>query len=379
MSDPAPPAPAPPTTGGRKFPCPRCGARLDFDPRGSGLACPYCGHAEAIETDAAAEVAERDYLDALGRADARAQAIAGHATETKCPGCGAVVILDDTVAADACPFCTTHLETAPVAVSGLLPPESLVAFAVDLRAARAAFAAWVAALWFAPSQLKTGLGLGRLVGVYLPYWTYDTRTDTAYDGERGDDYEETQHFTQSLADGRTERRSRTVTRTRWTGVSGRVSCPFDDILVPATASLSAERLAEVGDFELAKLRPFDAAYLSGFQAERYSVGLKEGFQRAKQIVQPRIVRTIEADIGGDRQRVHGRRTRYSAITFKHVLLPAWVAAYRYRGTVYQVTVNGQTGRVAGERPWSAPKLAALAVAILLAVAAVVAVVALLRP
>jgi len=289
MSDPAPPAPAPPTTGGRKFPCPRCGARLDFDPRGSGLACPYCGHAEAIETDAAAEVAERDYLDALGRADARAQAIAGHATETKCPGCGAVVILDDTVAADACPFCTTHLETAPVAVSGLLPPESLVAFAVDLRAARAAFAAWVAALWFAPSQLKTGLGLGRLVGVYLPYWTYDTRTDTAYDGERGDDYEETQHFTQSLADGRTERRSRTVTRTRWTGVSGRVSCPFDDILVPATASLSAERLAEVGDFELAKLRPFDAAYLSGFQAERYSVGLKEGFQRAKGVVQPAIL------------------------------------------------------------------------------------------
>ena len=373
MSDSPPPNPAPPaklTPAGRKFPCGQCGARLDYDPRASRLKCPYCGHDQAVVTDEAAEIVERDYLDALGRADAKSKAIPGHGTETKCPGCGAVVILDDTVAADACPFCTTHLETTPVAVEGLLPPESLIAFAVDLRGAREAFAAWIESRWFAPTELKTVLALGRLVGVYLPYWTYDSDTSSSYEGERGDDYQELVRYTERLADGRSEDRTRTVTRTRWTSASGTVECAFDDLLVPATASLTADRLAEIGDYQLKKLTPFDAAYLSGFQAERYSVGLKEGFQVAKEMMQPEIVRAIEADIGGDHQRVHGKRTRYSAITFKHVLLPAWVAAYRYNAKVYQVTVNGQTGRVSGERPWSASKLAAVALAVAVAVALV---------
>lgn len=367
-----PPPPKPPA--GRRFPCVQCGARLDFDPRARGLVCPYCGHLEVIVTDEVSEVAERDYLDALDRADAKAKAIPGHATETRCPGCGAVVLLDDAVAADACPFCTTHLETAPAAAGGLLPPESLIPFAVDLRGAREAFGAWIASRWFAPTELKTVLALGRLVGIYLPYWTYDSATATRYEGERGDDYQETQYYTQTLANGRSETRSRTVTRTRWSPAAGDVSRGFDDVLVPATASLSPARLDAIGEFTLKKLTPFDAAYLSGFQAERYAIDLKAGFQLAKVLMQPGIVRAIERDIGGDHQRIHNRRTRYSAITFKHLLLPAWVAAYRYNGKVYQVTVNGQTGLVAGERPWSVKKLAGVTLAALLLVATIAAVV-----
>ena len=35
-----------------------------------------------------------------------------------------------------------------------------------------------------------------------------------------------------------------------------------------------------------------------------------------------------------------------------MLLPVWASAYRYRGKRYQFIVNGQTGEVQGERPWS---------------------------
>ncbi len=366
------PPPTKTPTAGRKFPCVQCGARLDFDPRARGLVCPYCGHLEVIVSDDAGEVLERDYLDALGRADAQSKAIPGHGTETKCPGCGAVVVLDDAVAADACPFCTTHLETAPVAAAGLLPPESLIPFAVDLRGAREAFGAWIASRWFAPTELKTVLALGRLVGIYLPYWTYDSATDTRYEGERGTDYQETQYYTQAKSDGGTETLSRTVTRTAWSPAAGDVSLAFDDVLVPATASLSPKRLDAIGEYRLKKLTPFDAAYLSGFQAERYAIDLKAGFQLAKGTMQPGIVRAIEADIGGDHQRIHNRRTRYTAVTFKHLLLPAWVAAYRYNGKVYQVTVNGQSGLVAGERPWSVTKLAGVTLAALMLAALVAA-------
>ena len=38
-------------------------------------------------------------------------------------------------------------------------------------------------------------------------------------------------------------------------------------------------------------------------------------------------------------------------------MPVWIAAYRYRGRAFRFVVNGQSGQVVGERPWSAWKIA----------------------
>ena len=80
------------------------------------------------------------------------------------------------------------------------------------------------------------------------------------------------------------------------------------------------------------------------------------FGTAKEMIDPTIYRLVCQDIGGDHQRVHNRNTRYSAITFKHCLLPVWVAAYRYHDKAFQVLVNGTTGKVVGKRPWSMMKM-----------------------
>ena len=65
-----------------------------------------------------------------------------------------------------------------------------------------------------------------------------------------------------------------------------------------------------------------------------------------------ILRDVKFDIGGDRQRVHSVNTKVSDVTFKHVLLPVWMAAYKFRGETYRVVINGRSGRVSGQRPWS---------------------------
>jgi VIT1/CCC1 family predicted Fe2+/Mn2+ transporter len=36
--------------------------------------------------------------------------------------------------------------------------------------------------------------------------------------------------------------------------------------------------------------------------------------------------------------------------WRYILVPAYVAAYNYRGKPHQVMVNGQTGAIAGQRP-----------------------------
>ena len=50
------------------------------------------------------------------------------------------------------------------------------------------------------------------------------------------------------------------------------------------------------------------------------------------------------------------------MTFKHLLLPMWMLAYRFKGKTFQVVVNAVTAEVQGDRPWSWIKIALAAVA-----------------
>ena len=99
-----------------------------------------------------------------------------------------------------------------------------------------------------------------------------------------------------------------------------------------------------------------------------TVELTDAFTEARTQMDRVIERDVRFDIGGDRQRIHHIDTDISDVTFKHILLPVWTAAYKYRGQSYRFVVNGRTGQVRGERPWSAIKIL-IAVVIGLAVAA----------
>ena len=57
-------------------------------------------------------------------------------------------------------------------------------------------------------------------------------------------------------------------------------------------------------------------------------------------------------IGGDRQRITRLETNYGDTTFKHVLLPTFLSAFRWKNKVYRFVVNARTGEVQGERPVS---------------------------
>src|SRR5262245_32207257 len=108
---------APPTD--RKFPCKQCGAKLNFDPAARSLACPYCGFVEKIDPGTA-EIEEHDFQEYLSRQAGETAVIEGRSNEVRCQGCGAMVLLEDKVATDRCPFCGTHLENAPVAAEAMI-------------------------------------------------------------------------------------------------------------------------------------------------------------------------------------------------------------------------------------------------------------------
>lgn len=362
---PPPPPPAPaataPALAEHRFPCPQCGADYRFDPATAELKCDHCGHRDGIDAGPWARAAIRE-LDLREALSTDLPEIEMEETRvSSCPSCAAQVEFDPELHAKECPFCATPV-VLDTGAHRHIKPRGVLPFALDEAQARAAMRDWLGSLWFAPNGLKDYARKGRrMQGIYVPYWTFDAQTESAYRGQRGTVYYETRRVRQG-----DETRTVRVAKVRWRRVSGRVARFFDDVLVLASRSLPKRFTDGLAPWDLAAMEPYRPEFLAGFRAEGYQVSLENGFAEARQIMDRTIARDVKFDIGGDRQRIEEIDTRLSRTTFKHVLLPVWMAAYRYRGESYRFVVNGRTGQVQGERPWSAWKIAFAVLALLLA-------------
>lgn len=337
----------------KRFPCTQCGAKLVYAPGAGRQRCAHCGFENDIPVSGE-QIREEDFRARLAELARTSERPAS--PTVKCSACAAEVDRPPGVTALACPFCGADMVDA-AARAALIPPKSLLPFKIARDRAQELFRGWIRRRWFAPNQLKRYARQdANITGMYVPYWTYDCNTKTWYAGERGDDYWVTESYT-ATENGKRVTRTRRVRRTRWTPASGLVFNDFDDLLVLASESLPRVYVDRLEPWDLPELVSYADEYLSGFRAERYQIGLEQGFERAKDAMAGPIRSTICGDIGGDHQRVHSSRTQYDQITFKHLLLPVWISAYRYRRKTYRFLVNARTGEVQGERPWSWIKIA----------------------
>ncbi|WP_347310419.1 TFIIB-type zinc finger domain-containing protein [Defluviimonas sp. SAOS-178_SWC] len=353
-----------------RFPCPQCGADLRFAPGEGRLICDHCGHEEPVSASGRTHqpIPETDFRRGVEAAlpDSEIEV----ARYSKCPNCGAEVEFDPAVHAAECPFCATPV-VADTGEGRHIKPKGLAPFVLTEPEARKAMTNWLGSLWLAPSGLADYARKGRAMqGIYVPYWTFDADTASAYRGLRGTVYYVTEQVRVRDPKGgvRTERRQ--VPKIRWTPVAGRVARFFDDVLVLASRSLPQGYTEALLPWDLSRLEPYRPEFLAGFRAEGYTVSLEDGMSNARAQMDRMIERDVRFDIGGDRQEIQSIETRVSDVTFKHILLPVWSAAYRYRGKSYRFVVNGQTGKVKGERPWSPAKIAiAVILGLILAIVA----------
>jgi predicted RNA-binding Zn-ribbon protein involved in translation (DUF1610 family) len=332
---------------GRIFPCEGCGADLEFHIGQQQMKCPFCGHEKAVDLADDAEVAEQDFYAMLARMsevseqdrhDEEGQ------SEIRCESCGGTVVFLGTLTSSECPYCASPIQLENVHdAEHRIPVDGVLPFLVDKKVAKTNLGVWVKSRWFAPNELlKRGVE-GKFNGVYLPYWTFDSMTGTHYSGQRGE------HYYVEVGSGDNKRRER---RTRWYPASGSFQRFFDDVLVLATRGMNRKLMLKLEPWPLAKSIPFTQQVLAGYLARTYEVELDEGFVDAKGRIDEAIDSEVRNRIGGDEQRVHSINTHYDALTFKHLLLPVWLMAYRFHEKTYQVMINAGTGEVQGERPYS---------------------------
>ena len=355
-----------------RYPCDQCGAQLRYAPGQTTLTCDHCGHVQEIpqagERRRARALVEHDLQ--AGLRDDLPDAASIEVRTVHCTSCGALIELTGASHATECPFCASPV-VLDTGSQRLIKPQALVPFQLTEGQARTALTGWMGSLWFAPNTLLEYARKGRAMnGVYVPFWTFDASTRSAYTGQRGEAYYETRTVAVNV-NGKREQREERVRKIRWYPASGRVARDFDDVLVMGSASLPQRLGNELTPWDLSALQPYSPDFLAGFQAEGYTVPLADADRQAKSEMAAVIEQDVRRDIGGDEQRINSVDTDFSAETFKHILLPVWMAAYRYNGKSYRFLVNAQTGQVQGERPWSAWKIAAaVVVAAVLALGAV---------
>jgi len=243
----------------------------------------------------------------------------------------------------------------PVNLQRQLKPDAVLPFDIKEEQANKSFRDWINGLWFAPNSLKRlAIRKHPIQGTYIPYWGFDADTYSRYRGERGTNYRTTVRV---RVNGKMQ--TRTVTKIRWRSVSGSVSHEFDNVLVPASEIMSKKLTSSMSKWNLSKSQVYNPRYLSGYRSELYQVGLPRGYEHGKSIMQRFIRRLIRRDIGGDHQRIHSVNTQYSRVGYKLMLMPLWASAFLYNKKTYQFIINGQTGEVKGERPYSWIKIVSL--------------------
>jgi DNA-directed RNA polymerase subunit RPC12/RpoP len=351
-----------------KFPCKGCGAELLFNPNADSLKCEFCGFEEKIPKTQA-EIKEYRFDEYMA-----APKETGFGTDSKsfkCGNCGAATSVPAGTISTECPFCGSKQVFENEALSRGVRPESLVPFGVDKKQALEKFRQWIAGLWFRPSDLKHKSELSDIDGVYLPHWTFDAFTSSWWEAERGDYYYTTEWVTERDDKGNTHQVQKQVQHTRWTWVSGNHQQFFDDELVCASTGVSRDMIRGTYPYMTDKLVPYAPSYLSGWAAEEYSIDMKQAWEVGKSQMEAEIRSACSRKVGGDTQRNLRVDTAFSNITYKHVLLPVWVAGYTYNAKVYQFLVNGQTGKVYGKAPYSWMKITALITVIVAIIALIV--------
>jgi hypothetical protein len=342
------------------FACVNCGGQLIFHPPTGGMQCPSCGNLQPI-TASPDKPAERDLLTALEAIKAP-EATAAPVTPEKelvCPNCNGHIGFVGTLTATRCPFCATPVQRSDIkdrprrlAVDGVVP------FGIDTKAAEGKVKEWIGGRWFAPNEFKQYSKAGSFSGVYLPFFTFDAQTYTQYSGERGDNY------TVVVGSGQNQR---TETRIRWHHVSGAVDVPFDDVAVGAESSLDPARLRDLEPWPTQAAVAFRPEYLAGSLSRSYEKNLDVCHGEAVVRMNEDIAYAIRRDIGGDHQRIHSADTRWDKQTYRHLLLPIFLLVVMFQAKPYQVFVNGVSGEVHGQRPYSWIKITLAVIAAMIVV------------
>ena len=338
------PSPEPLDVAGMSYQCPQCGGRLYFKPQSSDLVCTYCGHSQAVDSVRAADTAEQVMDFVLPTTRAHRWAVARK--QVTCQSCGAVALLDPGHMSGQCSYCGSNQLIDSPQSAELVEPQVIGLPIVDAKAARLSIKDWLGKGFFSPDNLVRDARGVDLRLAYFPFWTFDGFLELPWSCEV------------NVSSNKSP---------RWEPRSGSEFEIFDDVLVSGLSILKDDEITALEPFQLKEVVEFKEEHLAGWPAITYDRPLAEASLKARHKVTARVRQRLSISIepGREKRDIRVAAGKWSAGTFKHLLLPLWVGAYQFQGKAYRLLVNGQSGKVAGDRPRDNVKVAMVALGALL--------------
>lgn len=162
--------------------------------------------------------------------------------------------------------------------------------------------------------------------------------------------------------------TRTEVRTNWYPAAGTVENTFVDVTGLANTGLDADKVRELEPWPMELSRPYTPEYIAGHLSRTYDSDAGQVFDgEVKPRMESIITGTVRADIGGDLQRIHSMDTNWLALAFNQLALPVWMLTVTYKAKPFQVFINGVTGEVQGQRPYSWIKITLMVIAVLIVI------------
>ena len=340
-----------------EYKCPACTGPLRFSSDSGKLECDYCGASyevgaiEALYTDKDA-AAQESFAAAAKKTEEPAWDTSGLSGEWSadadglraysCPSCGAELITDATTAATSCPYCGNNT-IVPGQLGGALKPDYVIPFKLDREAAKRALKKHYRGKFFLPKAFSSQNHIDELKGVYVPFWLFDASADADCS------FHATRSHTHSEDDYR-------VTTTEHFDVRRAGSMAFERIPADGSKKMPDDYMDSIEPFDYAELKPFSAAYLPGYLANKYDVSAEDNMERADKRCQNSAIEVMRKDVVGyesvvpTESSVHLERGQVH-----YALMPVWSLRTKWQGEDYMFMMNGQTGKLVGDLPVSTIK------------------------
>jgi Zn finger protein HypA/HybF involved in hydrogenase expression len=325
--------------------CPQCGATMAFDPARQAAVCTACGSAAEV-AQAVGHLAHAEAQDFT--LDALRKGARGWGSERRtlhCDSCGADLAVEPASMSTCCPFCGSNKVALQAGDPEAIRPGWVLPFRLRAEELGPRVREFLGRGWMHPGELARLAKVERFTGVYLPLWIFDADTASTYRCEVGTEREVTR-----WEDGKLE----THTVIDWAWTQGEVARRWTDVRISATGRVSAILLARVlPDFDMGGLAAYESTLLAGFSAMAYEVDLPAGWEAGRAEIRNLARGACESHAkrgGGSHIRSMTMSARLHDESWRYALVPVYATAYQFGERNFQVLVNGQTGKVAGQKP-----------------------------
>lgn len=329
------------------YKCPSCGAPLIYQGDEQMLKCHSCGNTFSGEVVRKVSELEKDEGSSYSNwemKDSDYSQVEAERTRTfSCSSCGAQLITDETTVATNCAFCGSP-SIIPAQFTPGTRPQKIIPFTVSKESAEKTFYNYFRGKKMLPNIFLKGRNqISTIHQLYVPFWLFNCKADAdmTFDGRRVMTRKSGQYM-------------ETITQHYLIRRAGTLA--FENLPIDASEKIENDITETLEPYKVDSSISFSPETLSGAMANRADVSPEICKQRAN----TRISNTTETMIRNTVSGYSSLITRSKNISVDNgislpVLFPMWQITTVREGKSYTFAINGQTGKLTTNIPYSKSK------------------------